>query len=391
MYQFHTFCRLYHQDTRLPIYLYENGILQSSFPEQTALTWPPEKYARMLMESDASVSFCASDYGIYFGSVSQKKWNYHLILGPVSAIPYSEADLHRLYADYSVPMEKHRQFRTFVDTIEKLPLNPFLEKLIFLNYCLNEEYVDINEVIDLSPDAEFSLKLAEKTYEKKENLAHNESYKLENLVLNIIRTGRPEDLLKLHVNTTSYNPGILASSALRQIKNNLIVTTTLATRAAIDGGLDYDTAYQLSDLYIQRAEHINDADTLYTLMGQVNYDFARRVHESRLFVSSDDMIQKAIRYVQQNVNCHITVADVAAHVGFSRSYFSAYFKRRLGFSLGDFILRCKLEESRRLLAFTEKSLTEISTYLCFSSQSHFQTAFKKQYHVTPLQYRKNPG
>ena len=388
MFHLNTFCRLYQQDTRLPVYLYENGIPLSAFPDQTPLAWPPETYTRRLMESDASVSFCATDYGVYFGSVARQ--NHHLILGPVSAIPHSDFDLHRLYADYSVPSERHGEFRAFVDSVEKLPLNPFLEKLIFLNYCLNEEYIDVNEIIDLSSDAGFSMKLAEQTYEKKENLAHNESYKLENLVLTIIRTGRPEDLLKLHTNLTSYNPGILAPSALRQLKNNLIVTTTLATRAAIDGGLDYDTAYQLSDLYIQKAEHINDADTLYTLMGQVSYDFARRVRENRIPVSSDDLIQKAIRYVQQNVNCHITVADVAAHVGFSRSYFSTYFKQQLGFSLGDFILRCKLEESRLLLQFTEKSLTEISNYLCFSSQSHFQTAFKKQYHVTPLQYRKNP-
>lgn len=49
--------------------------------------------------------------------------------------------------------------------------------------------------------------------------------------------------------------------------------------------------------------------------------------------------------------------------------------------------RCKLEESKSLLTFTEKSLAEISSHLCYSSQSHFQNAFKKQYGLTPMQYR----
>ncbi|MBD9017086.1 MAG: helix-turn-helix domain-containing protein [Coprococcus comes] len=52
------------------------------------------------------------------------------------------------------------------------------------------------------------------------------------------------------------------------------------------------------------------------------------------------------------------------------------------------MLRCKLEEGRRLLQFTNKPISTISTFLCFSSQSHFQTAFKKQFGVTPNEYRR---
>ena len=98
--------------------------------------------------------------------------------------------------------------------------------------------------------------------------------------------------------------------------------------------------------------------------------------------------RKAIRYIQQNVNQHLTVGDVADYVGFSKSYFSAYFKETLGFSVSAFILRCKLEEGRELLQYTDKSISTISEFLCFSSQSHFHTAFKKQFGMTPSEYRK---
>ncbi|NSK10056.1 helix-turn-helix transcriptional regulator [Blautia sp. MSK.20.9] len=49
------------------------------------------------------------------------------------------------------------------------------------------------------------------------------------------------------------------------------------------------------------------------------------------------------------------------------------------------MLRCKLEEGKELLQYTNKS---ISTFLCFSSQSHFQTAFKKQFGMTPNECRR---
>ena len=50
-------------------------------------------------------------------------------------------------------------------------------------------------------------------------------------------------------------------------------------------------------------------------------------------------------------------------------------------------MRCKLEEAKSLLTYSDKSLIEISNYLCFSSQSYFQNVFKKKYGMTPKQYR----
>ena len=46
-----------------------------------------------------------------------------------------------------------------------------------------------------------------------------------------------------------------------------------------------------------------------------------------------------------------------------------------------------LEEAKSLLTYSDKTLSEISNYLCFSSQAYFQTVFKKKYGLTPKQYR----
>ena len=166
--------------------------------------------------------------------------------------------------------------------------------------------------------------------------------------------------------------------------------TALATRCAISSGVDADDAFQMSDLYIQTAENLNDPSAVQNLNYQMLLSFTKKVKDRLIPSTSDEALQRAIRYVLQHINCPITAAEVADHVGFSRSYFSTYFKEQLGFTLSAFILRCKLEEGKHLLQFTDKPLSIISNYLCFSSQSHFQTAFKKQYHVTPLQFRKQP-
>ena len=51
-----------------------------------------------------------------------------------------------------------------------------------------------------------------------------------------------------------------------------------------------------------------------------------------------------------------------------------------------------IEEAKRLLIYTDKSLIDISNFLWFSSQSHFQRVFKKTVGITPLSYRnRNKG
>ena len=155
-----------------------------------------------------------------------------------------------------------------------------------------------------------------------------------------------------------------------------------------DASLLLEETYQLSDYFIQSSERLTSADRLTDLLGKVSYTFAEKVAQSKTPISTDERMQKAIRYIQQNVNQHLTVGNVADYVGFSKSYFSAYFKKTLGFSVSAFILRCKLEEGRELLQYTDKSISTISEFLCFSSQSHFHTAFKKQFGITPSEYRK---
>lgn len=384
------FCQLQYQDCVIPLYFFMDTQLIFAFPQQTEDTYPPLKYIHKLSDNTNSISYCSTDYGIYFGCLHLHDFdNGFLILGPVSSIPYSDHVLRSMYADYVIPVEQRTAFQNFFQPCPQIPLTSLFLKLICFNYSLNHEVISISDIVGVSPVPDAAAQTMDTLYETKENRFHNQSIEIESIYLNFIRSGNPKGISSLAINESAMHTGILASNNIRQLKNIIIVTTTLATRAAIDGGLDIDAAFHLSDYYIQSAEMTNDIHVLYHLLGQINYDFAEKVAEYKVPATSDDLLQKALHYVLQHTNCRITVTDVAEYVGFSRSYFSSYFKENLGFSIGAFILRCKLEEGKQLLRYTDKSLSIISNYLCFSSQSHFQTAFRKEYGMTPLQYRKN--
>ncbi len=390
-YNIQDFIYMYYLDCNIPVYLYRQGQMVFCVPEQTELTFPPKKYTDLLF-SNKKISYISTEYGVHFGGlVLDEISDSFLIFGPVGDIPFEGPDLVRLYKDYVICASETSCFQKFIGKIPQISLTTFITKLAFINYCLYGEKLSIYDFLPIETTMlSDASSLAEEGYQKNEDFMHNRSYEIEGTVLNLIRSGNPDGFREIQENIAIYNVGITGSTALQQLKNAIIITTTLSTRAAIDGGLDYDTAYQLSDRFLKSANEMQNINDLYALLSKIGYTFAKKVYEIKLPTTSNDQLQKAIQFIQQNTNRHITVADVAGHVGFSRSYFSAYFKKELGFSVGAFIARCKLEEGRKLLQYTNKPLSTISNYLCFASQSHFQTSFKKQFGVTPMQYRKNP-
>lgn len=389
------FMKAYYPDSNIPMYLFSDEKCIFCMPEQNELTYPPFQYLQELFSGSDRITHCTTEYGIMFCSLKvDSSENRHLVFGPVTTVPYSDSDLQHLYKDYMVSNDSRSDFNSFLRQIPCLSLSSLLKKCIFLNYCLHEEILSLEELTSVGQavsennvTSDASL-LLEETYQKKENEQHNQTYILEEQLLRLVRTGNCEGFKRFAYSESNFHIGVTGSTALRQLKNNIIITTTLCTRAAIEGGLDYDTAYQLSDYFIQSSERLTSADRLTDLLGKVSYTFAEKVAQSKTPVSTDERMQKAIRYIQQNVNQHLTVGDVADYAGFSKSYFSAYFKKTLGFSVSAFILRCKLEEGRELLQYTDKSISTISEFLCFSSQSHFHTAFRKQFGITPSEYRK---
>ena len=152
-------------------------------------------------------------------------------------------------------------------------------------------------------------------------------------------------------------------------------------------GVDVERTYHLMDMYIQECEQLQTLKEINDLQYQMLFDFCEKAGETHIPSGISADIYACMNYIRSHTNEAIRLEDVAAHIDRSTSFIAKKFKSELGFNPGAYISRCKLEEAKSLLTFTEKSLTEISNYLCYSSQAHFQTAFKKKYGMTPRQYR----
>ena len=93
-------------------------------------------------------------------------------------------------------------------------------------------------------------------------------------------------------------------------------------------------------------------------------------------------------YIQTNYKERITVQDVAQTAHVSESYAYRVLKRRIGLSPIQFINHLRLEEAKRLLLTTDKTVESISHEVGFSSQKYFSRIFKERCSSTPSRFRK---
>lgn len=105
-------------------------------------------------------------------------------------------------------------------------------------------------------------------------------------------------------------------------------------------------------------------------------DYTARVERLHLGKHPTKLTVDVANYIQHHMSELITAEKIAEELFLSRPYLSRKFKEETGESLTDFILKEKTEEAKRLLRYSDKSLTAIGSYLGFSSDSHFRGCSK---------------
>lgn len=98
-------------------------------------------------------------------------------------------------------------------------------------------------------------------------------------------------------------------------------------------------------------------------------------------------IQKAVLYVHTNFDKKISLNTVASHVHLSANYFSELFSQEVGVPFSQYLRKARIEEAKKLLSTTDRSVTDICFECGFTSLSNFLRAFKSTVDMSPLQYR----
>ena len=383
------YCHYLYQTLFIPIYLFENHILEVCFPEQESNTYPPVKYLSTLLDSEATVSYTVTDSFSYYGCVKITNSDTCIVVGPVNELAYTEESIRIMLKDFSISRKE-----LFVEFITKIPIitsAAFYNLLIFINYLANETQLDWNDIHGYANppyNPQIDQQFSDNIFQAKEDGSLYNNLII-NKVMKYVESGNVAAVYDFYKHPQSIVPVSFGGSKLRHLKNMFISTISLISYAAINGGLPPMIGSQLSETYIQQVERLTNPDVVAAMIMQATTDFTRRVAETKIPADADMILRQVIHYVRANTHQNLTVAEVAKFAGFSSSHLSYKFKKEIGIKLSNFIRECKLEEAKDLLLYSKKSISEISNDLCFSNQSHFQNVFKKHYGITPQNYRQH--
>ena len=374
--------RIYHQQQQ--VYFYS----VVDFP-----TDPVLPYLNNVFTITDQIGYFTTPYFNYYGIV--RSGEYSIVIGPSRQTQMSDRDMCELAFACDVPSAHTVEFISAMKSLVQMPLGSIIQILCTLNYVLNGEKRSLEDVtiydfeqtnLEKTIENERFDKSYEAPTEYKSREIHN-TLALEQALMQMISKGDVGALCEWLSHAPSVRGGVIANDALRQLKNTFIVTATLASRAAIKGGMSAEDALSLSDEYIRKCELLSSGEQIINLQYHMVLEYTRRVERIRLGKTPSKLLMQITNYVQHNLSKPVNVCELAKSMYISRTHLAAKFKQETGMTLTDFILIEKIEEAKRLLRYSDKSLSLIADYLGFSSQSHFTRAFKKYSGKTPREYR----
>ena len=307
----------------------------------------------------------------------REKMTKMLLLGPICIEDMSYVEIHRYCKAYQIENEQ---------CPPKLKLQNLLALLELLSYIKIEEKYEDEEILDangLIEKQEIGLEADVRI--DTEDIYHH-TYQEEVKTMDYIREGNLEEVVGA-VELLASTAGKLSENEIRNERNLGICSITLATRAAIEGGAAPAKAYKLSDLYINKIDQCKRMTEIFEYRNRSLYDFAKLVVEEREKRANSRYTEQCKEYIRKYYHQKICIPDIAEALGVSESHLSRIFKKETGESIQKYSMHMRIERAENLLKYSEASLTEISEYLCFSSQSHFGKVFKVYKNMTPKQYR----
>ncbi|MGN0998472.1 MAG: helix-turn-helix domain-containing protein [Faecousia sp.] len=378
----------------IPIRLYDGETLVFYHSLVNLPRDPMEVYRREVWAVKAHVGYFVTKHFHYYGIINSGETK--IILGPTRQIACTDQELRELAFQADVPPEDTEEFVAGMKGIVRMPLESILQTLCTMYYVLSGAKLELED-LSIFDGEQSKLKLrleqlrSDRVFdvpmESSGQNAHN-TFALEQQMLRMIRKGDTAGLKAWMTSAPAVNGGILASDQLRQVKNTFVVSTTLTSRAAIQGGMDPEDAFSLSDAFIQRCEVLSSLYLITNLQYRMVMEFAERVERIRLGGKPTQLTIAVTNYIHHHLSQPIRAEDIAKSLYMSRPYLSAKFKEETGEALTDFILKEKTEEAKRLLRYSDKNASAIASYLGFSSSGHFSKVFRKYTGRTPTEYRE---
>jgi len=131
----------------------------------------------------------------------------------------------------------------------------------------------------------------------------------------------------------------------------------------------------------RRTNKVNALETI------IAYQVAESFHLSKENLHEDLRfrveIDRAVEFIHGAFSEKLTVEQIAREACISPSHLSHLFREMVGRTVMGYVSEIRLQNARKLLLIGDKSVSQVAHFCGFSSSSHFASAFKNAYGMTP--------
>lgn len=107
-----------------------------------------------------------------------------------------------------------------------------------------------------------------------------------------------------------------------------------------------------------------------------------------LSLLGENLRPSSIKYLHENYDKKITIAQLADLEHYNLSYYSEWFNKQTGLTPTKYLQQIRLGKAKELLINTDFSLLQIAQQVGYEHQSSLSKAFQEQEKITPSQYRR---
>ena len=322
------------------------------------------------------------------GCVTYAQGRRHLIVGPVLSHKIDANSIIRLVRSLHIPMTQLDEAIRFARYLPEMSVSAFCETLSFVasillpgNGTIRSSQLELSENLPV---------INATTYSKPQQFTviNSQSIIANDLIGRAIKEGKPDELLHIIKSIPNTDTPTVTKSSERMFKDTVIAAVSAIAQLSISGGLDTQTAYSLSDYYIEQTEQTNSYEALSQLIVNIMIDYSRRVAMAKMPVAKSETVNAIYADIKAHFREPLSTKDIAARLGLSVGHLCHIFKQETGTTIVATIKTKKIEEVQILLTDTRMSVGDIAAYIAMPPAA-FHAAFKQVTGVTPLEYRKN--
>ena len=328
--------------------------------------------------------FAVTDYGegLPVKMYGLKGTEYDYLLGPFA---YGALDSDKI---------RNYMRRNHIEDFPRVQLRvSLLAANLVLNILSDGEGLPAGDGIDLlesclEEDEDIRMySLVDEELRQSDAFQSNHTQADENVLYRHIEQGNVEYLKKNYDLLYLPHPVILGD-ILRNEEYMAVIGISLASRAAIRGGLTSKEGFLVNDIYLKRLSACKNVTQIYDLVKEVHIYCASQVRKKQQSGMTNQYVERCKKLIISRRLETIDLGNLAEEVGISKEYLSKLFKQHEGIPVVEYILNIKVEAACNMLQYSDRQVQEIADYLSFGSLSYFSRIFKKKTGMSPQQYRK---